>query len=155
MHFYLCFLPVDVFAAMISWPGPIRVDLGVTWLAKWRGACWILCYTKILLSRWCKIRRLMHTFHALLSEQKYIPCNSVNHTIVPFWCNMMGYTSSEWSYKPWWLILNIFWYDNVLGMVKHVCQVTWFAVMACLTVKMVQITDIYPYFHMLHSEIGA
>ena len=30
-------------------------------------------------------------------------------------------------------------------------QVT-FGVMACLTVKMVQITEIYPCFHMLHSE---
>ena len=43
IHFYLCFLPVSATTLQVSsdlwsWAnGPIRVDLGVTWLAKWRG----------------------------------------------------------------------------------------------------------------------
>ena len=42
IHFYLCFLPVAATTLQVtdlwSWAnGPIRVDLGVTWLAKWRG----------------------------------------------------------------------------------------------------------------------
>ena len=109
IHFYWCFLPVHVFAVVLQqWPltsdaGPIRVYPGVTWLAKWRGKLgppWILpAYTKRLLSQWCKIQRLICTFHWLLSEQNYIPCDSVDHTIVP--------TSAIWwatfhPYKPWW-----------------------------------------------------
>ena len=50
---------------------------------------------------------------------------------------MMGYI----SFVSTMIILNLFWYsnDNILGQVAS-------EVMACLTVKMMQIAEIYPYF---------
>ena len=67
--------------------GPIRVDLGVTWLAKWRGmdhSARGLCCGFVLLLRDAKYELNMY-FHALLSEQKTIPCNSGNHTNGAIW----------------------------------------------------------------------
>ena len=136
---------------LCSWAnGPIRVDLGVTWLTKWRGILgrqgermlWEgLAHFNVMQNRdnlyfprathWIK-----NTFHVILQiiilfllqydEMHFILLNrNISKSILIF----------EWG--------------NILRRVRHaLSQISWysFEVMACLTVKMMQNTEIYPYF---------
>ena len=81
-------------------------------------------------------------------NEKYIQSISVNHTIVPFgaiWWNKFhpynGYFKSilkfKWKYS---------WKSETWLVTDKLSQVT-FEGMACLTVEMVQITEIYSYLH--------
>ena len=138
--------------------GPIRVDLGVTWLAKWRGmdhSARGLCLHRREGLSYCYVMQntnLICTFHALLSEQKNT-FRVILETILLFL--LVQYDGI------YFIVIN---HDNfkfILDIQMTTFLKEWdmtitdklgkdtFEVMACLTVKRTQITEIFPYF--LHA----